>query len=283
MVQYYYSDGKEQFGPFSFLELKDKNINAETLIWHQGLKQWTPAKLIKDLEDILTLKDMMVCPYCAEKIAASEKKCHHCGEWIDILGIATEKRMIECPICAEQIEEGLQICPFCKEPIAKEKKEFLPMLNKKSVKNCPYCSEEILETAEKCIHCNEWLVEVDETEHETEYENKYDFSFFRRVAKSLIIAGVGLGLFHFGSWHLVLGKKVSALQQFLQFLKTWQLKLEQDFILDYYTILIRINDSYWGFARDTYFFDSPVLQWIMLGLSIGALVWALEVLILGYD
>lgn len=53
MKKYFYSDGKEKNGPFSFEELKDKNITEETLIWFEGLDRWTSAKYIKEIEEIL--------------------------------------------------------------------------------------------------------------------------------------------------------------------------------------------------------------------------------------
>jgi hypothetical protein len=55
MKKYFYSDGKEKQGPFSFEELKNENITRETLIWFEGLEDWIPAKNIKELEEILQL------------------------------------------------------------------------------------------------------------------------------------------------------------------------------------------------------------------------------------
>lgn len=55
MKKYFYSDGKEKNGPFSFDELKNENINSDTLIWYEGLTDWTAAKYILELEEILQL------------------------------------------------------------------------------------------------------------------------------------------------------------------------------------------------------------------------------------
>lgn len=55
MKKYFYSDGKEKQGPFFFEELKNENINKETLIWFEGIEDWIPAKEIKELEEILQL------------------------------------------------------------------------------------------------------------------------------------------------------------------------------------------------------------------------------------
>lgn len=43
MKRFFYSDGAEQFGPYSLEELKEKDIQPDTLVWYQGLDEWTPA------------------------------------------------------------------------------------------------------------------------------------------------------------------------------------------------------------------------------------------------
>lgn len=52
MKKYYYSDGQQQFGPFSKKELKSNNINKETLVWYDGLKDWTKASEVEELADL---------------------------------------------------------------------------------------------------------------------------------------------------------------------------------------------------------------------------------------
>ncbi|TVQ49464.1 MAG: DUF4339 domain-containing protein [Saprospirales bacterium] len=51
MKRFFYSDGENQFGPFTIEELKEKPIKPDTLIWYQGLEEWTAASdaaLIKE-------------------------------------------------------------------------------------------------------------------------------------------------------------------------------------------------------------------------------------------
>jgi len=62
MKKYFYSDGKEKFGPFSFEELKSENITKDTLIWFEGLEDWKPAKDIGELEEILKLIPPPIIP-----------------------------------------------------------------------------------------------------------------------------------------------------------------------------------------------------------------------------
>ena len=49
-MQYYYSNnGTDQVGPFTLEELSRQGITAQTLIWHEGLSNWTPAGQLPDL------------------------------------------------------------------------------------------------------------------------------------------------------------------------------------------------------------------------------------------
>lgn len=54
MKKYYYSDGQQQFGPFSKKELKSNNITKETLVWYDGLKDWTKASEVEELADLFS-------------------------------------------------------------------------------------------------------------------------------------------------------------------------------------------------------------------------------------
>jgi uncharacterized membrane protein YhaH (DUF805 family) len=49
MREYYYSDGKERFGPLNIDSLKEKGISKTTLVWHDGLPDWQPAKEVNEL------------------------------------------------------------------------------------------------------------------------------------------------------------------------------------------------------------------------------------------
>ena len=52
MEQYYYTDGKERYGPFTMDQLRDRKIGPETLVWKEGMPDWVAAKKISDLESL---------------------------------------------------------------------------------------------------------------------------------------------------------------------------------------------------------------------------------------
>lgn len=52
MEQYYYTDGKERYGPFSLDQLRDRNIGKETLVWKEGMPDWVAAKNLSDLQSL---------------------------------------------------------------------------------------------------------------------------------------------------------------------------------------------------------------------------------------
>jgi uncharacterized membrane protein YhaH (DUF805 family) len=56
MKKYFYSDGKEKHGPLSLDELKHENITKQTLIWFEGLDDWTQAGELDEMKPILELQ-----------------------------------------------------------------------------------------------------------------------------------------------------------------------------------------------------------------------------------
>ncbi|MDY0142847.1 MAG: GYF domain-containing protein [Bacteroidales bacterium] len=55
MKKYFYSNGQEKEGPVTLEELKQKEIQSKTLIWHEGLDDWKEAESIEELREIFEL------------------------------------------------------------------------------------------------------------------------------------------------------------------------------------------------------------------------------------
>lgn len=154
---------------------------------------------------------------------------------------------------------------------------------------CPYCGEEILAIARKCKHCGEWLDEeesVDEADEEydeyDEADQEYDdtdeeyddthgrFRVFKRIMKPIVFFLAAFLLFEFGSWNIVWGKKLTDGERFLIHIAAQKAPLDvmttdsQSFIATKDMLLLRIDKKFYGTIKDTKYFDSPVLQWVML-------------------
>ena len=86
-MQYFIIENGAQAGPFSPEELVNtKNISAETLVWTEGLKDWTPAWQIEEIRQALEnrINTQQTPPPVPEAIQnntkeekpQNEKKCH---------------------------------------------------------------------------------------------------------------------------------------------------------------------------------------------------------------
>lgn len=52
-MKYFIVENNKQSGPFSIYELKDKGITSETLVWAEGMTDWTPAWKVDELRAFL--------------------------------------------------------------------------------------------------------------------------------------------------------------------------------------------------------------------------------------
>jgi uncharacterized membrane protein YhaH (DUF805 family) len=55
MKKYFYSNGQDKEGPVTLEELKQKDVTPKTLIWCEGLEDWTEAKNVAELKEIFEL------------------------------------------------------------------------------------------------------------------------------------------------------------------------------------------------------------------------------------
>lgn len=52
-MEYFIVENGKQAGPFSIAQLAEKHIKPETLVWKEGMADWTPAWKIAELKYIL--------------------------------------------------------------------------------------------------------------------------------------------------------------------------------------------------------------------------------------
>ena len=52
-MEYFIIENGQQTGPFSHQQLALKHIKPDTLVWAQGMADWTPASLVDDLKQVL--------------------------------------------------------------------------------------------------------------------------------------------------------------------------------------------------------------------------------------
>ena len=71
MKKYFYSNGKEKHGPLGLDELKQKDISEETLIWFEGLDDWTPAGELDEIKPVLELQPPPIFTRTSQRLRES--------------------------------------------------------------------------------------------------------------------------------------------------------------------------------------------------------------------
>jgi flagellar basal body-associated protein FliL len=79
MKKYFYTKGKEKYGPFTIEELSDKGLNNETLVWAEGMENWHKLQDIPELARVLS---KYIPPSLPHEIKKTERKEAKQGEKI---------------------------------------------------------------------------------------------------------------------------------------------------------------------------------------------------------
>lgn len=61
-MEYYYLKNRFRYGPVKFEDLKSKDIKKDTLVWYEGLKDWTKAEEIKELKELFKVTPPPIPP-----------------------------------------------------------------------------------------------------------------------------------------------------------------------------------------------------------------------------
>ncbi|MEQ8906097.1 DUF4339 domain-containing protein [Ekhidna sp.] len=73
MSEYYLAENNEQTGPFTIEQLKKGEIAPETLVWKEGLADWTEARNVKELQDLFKTTPPPLPPSNTEKNTPTTK------------------------------------------------------------------------------------------------------------------------------------------------------------------------------------------------------------------
>ncbi len=113
-MKYFIVENNKQSGPFSIYELKDKGITSETLVWAEGMTDWTPAWKVDELRAFLfNTKDASTPPPLpedmeqpaaaqAEPAAIEKKKGSSCLKrmfvgFLFLLAVLLVAMAVSCP------------------------------------------------------------------------------------------------------------------------------------------------------------------------------------------
>ena len=71
MKKYFYAINEVQFGPFSLDEILTKNLDKDTLVWHEGLPDWM---ILSEIPELNVKKDASLPPPIRVKELDTRKK-----------------------------------------------------------------------------------------------------------------------------------------------------------------------------------------------------------------
>lgn len=61
-MKYFIIENGEQAGPFSIYEMADRGLNSDTLVWAEGMDNWTPAWQVDELKRFLYGRQQTATP-----------------------------------------------------------------------------------------------------------------------------------------------------------------------------------------------------------------------------
>ena len=100
MKKYFYSLKDEKHGPFSLEEMRSQNITKDTLIWYEGLGDWTAAGDIQIFLEILEVSPPPIIEneYENKKIT-EEAECPYCKSVLELDEEEQKSGVFTCPNC----------------------------------------------------------------------------------------------------------------------------------------------------------------------------------------
>lgn len=108
--------------------------------------------------------------------------------------------------------------------------------------------------------------------------------FIIRLRNCGICFVIAFLLFKFGGWHIIWGHEFTRGERFLVQTVSYVAPSEvitdgsQSFIATKNGVVVRINKKFYGVAKDTKYFDSPFIQWVMLFCCLGGIAGGIKAL-----
>nr|MBS0036909.1 CD225/dispanin family protein [Saprospiraceae bacterium] len=113
MKKFYYSDGKEQFGPFTLEELKEKGIDADTLVWYQGLESWVPAGKAPYLKEVFGFTPPPIIKVSEEKLEEEKAKAQKAETETESTGSFSQSEISAHRMPRVWLVESILVTLFC--------------------------------------------------------------------------------------------------------------------------------------------------------------------------
>lgn len=170
----------------------------------------TPAPIVKPAGKVLVAKkvegviEIVICPRCGGKNAASASYCSHCGQKLGVLKELQEEKkeepkLVKCPHCEKDNVEDAVYCAYCgkslvEEPVpevvsepepVEEPVEETPVVDE--VETTPIAVEEAEVKEEQPIEIEEVSTNVEEEKKEEEKKPLVPFTKLSRLSVILML------------------------------------------------------------------------------------------------
>lgn len=119
-MDWYYSDGKQQFGPIPETEISQLasagRINSETLVWHAGLPEWVRYQTVRPTEAYnVAAFDSATATSSGAAAPAAARYCAECGRATNAADMVQLGNSLVCANCKpavlQRMREGVPVGP----------------------------------------------------------------------------------------------------------------------------------------------------------------------------